>query len=141
MDVEEPLTEELLQQLLDAPCPRKFVEENNLGHRAVGEYLTQLLDEKGLKRSEVVRSAGINETHGYQIFTGARGASRDKVLQLSFAMGLSLREANRALQAAGHNQLYAKDRRDAIIIFCLDKGCSLQEVEDQLYSFGEATIC
>ena len=45
------------------------------------------------------------------------------------------------LQAARVNELYPKDRRDAIIIFCLDKGYSLTEVECELYRFGEATIC
>ena len=79
----------------------------------------------GLERARVVREAGLNETFGYQIFMGQRGASRNKVLQLAFAMRLSLREANRLLQAAGSNGLYCKNRRDAIVIFCLERGHSL----------------
>ena len=47
----------------------------------------------------------------------------------------------RALEAAGVSSLYSKDRRDAIIIFCLDRGCSLQKVNEELYRFGERTIC
>ena len=89
----------------------------------------------------MVREAGINDTFGYQIFMGQRGASRDKVLQLAFAMALSLKEANRLLQAAGANELYCKDRRDAIIIFCLDHGYRLQKANEELYRFGEKTIC
>ena len=64
-----------------------------------------------------------------------------KVLQIAFAMALSLRETNRALRAAGTNELNAKCRRDAIIIFCLDRGCSLQKVNEELYRFGEETVC
>ena len=56
-------------------------------------------------------------------------------------MALSLRETNRALRAAGTNELNAKCRRDAIIIFCLDRGCSLQKVNEELYRFGEETVC
>lgn len=137
----EKLTEELLSELLDAPTIDGFVAKNVLGHRKLGEYLEELLEQKGLKRSQVVHMANLNETFGYQIFTGQRNPSRNKVLQIAFAMALSLREANRALEAAGVSSLYSKGRRDAIIIFCLDRGCSLQKVNEELYRFGEETLC
>ena len=56
-------------------------------------------------------------------------------------MKLTLQQANRVLQAAGHNELYCKNRRDAIIIFCLDHGCTLRETDDELFRFNEDTIC
>lgn len=137
----EKLTEELLSELLDAPTIDGFVAKNALGHRKLGEYLEELLEQKGLKRSQVVHMSNLNETFGYQIFTGQRNPSRNKVLQIAFAMALGLRETNRALEAAGVSSLYSKDRRDAIIIFCLDRGCSLQKVNEELYRFGEETLC
>ena len=97
--MEEPLTEDMLAELLDAPDPRAFIKRREVGERSLAEYLNALLAEKGLKRAAVVREAGINETFGYQIFTGARGASRDKLLALCFALGLTLTEANRLLKA------------------------------------------
>lgn len=139
--MKEPLTEELLQDLLSSPCPKAFVDKNRILHRSLSEYLQQLLEEKNLERSKVVREAGINETFGYQIFKGTRKASRNKILQLAFAMHLSLRETDRLLQAAGLNELYCKTRRDAIIIFCVQKGYSLQKTDEELYRFKEETIC
>ena len=56
-------------------------------------------------------------------------------------MALTLRETNRMLEAGGVSSLYSKSRRDAIIIFCLERGCSLQRVNEELYRFGEETIC
>lgn len=137
----EPLTEELLDELLEAPSIDGFLEGHECVSRTLASYLNDLLEAKRLKRSQVVRMANLNETFGYQIFTGARNPSRDKVLQIAFAMALTLRETNRALEAAGVSSLYSKDRRDAIIIFCLDRGCSLQKVNEELYRFGERTIC
>ena len=140
--MEEPLTEELLQELLSAPdveCVSRGTSHRQ--KRSLSDYLQQQLDEKGLERAAVVRAAGINDTFGYQIFMGQRGASRNKVLQLAFAMELTLKEANRLLQAAGTNELYCKNRRDAIIIFCLDHGYKLQKADEELYRFGEETIC
>ena len=139
--MEEPLTEELLQELLSATDVKSFCEEHRIQKRSLSDYLQQQLDEKGLERAAVVRAAGINDTFGYQIFMGQRGASRNKVLQLAFAMELTLKEANRLLQAAGTNELYCKNRRDAIIIFCLDHGYKLQKADEELYRFGEETIC
>lgn len=139
--MEEPLTEELLGELLSAPNPESFIANAKTSKRSLSEYLQQLLSEKGLERSKVVREAGLNDTFGYQIFKGTRKASRDKVLQLAFAMRLNLREMDRLLQAAGANELYCKNRRDAIIIFAVQKGYSLQKVNEELYRFGEETIC
>ena len=138
--VEEPLTDELLAELMDAPDVRSFAAGNRLSERTLPEYLSQLLQEKGLIRAEVVRAAGINDTFGYQIFMGQRNPSRDYLLALCFAMRLTLKEADRLLQAAGVNELYCKNRRDAIIIFCLTRGLTLQEADEELYRLGEITI-
>lgn len=91
------MTEDLLNELLDSPDPAAFASRHKLACRNLPEYLQQLLDERGLRRPEVVRQAGINPTFGYQIFVGQRNPSRNKLLQLAFAMKLSLRETNRLL--------------------------------------------
>lgn len=137
----EPLTEGLLDELLSAPNPETYLDSHDFGERTLSEYLQRLLEEKHLERAQVVRMANLNETFGYQIFKGERNPSRNKVLQIAFAMALSLRETNRALSAAGVNALNCKNRRDAIIIFCIDRGCSLQKVNEELYRFGEETVC
>lgn len=139
-DVAERLTEEVLQELLDAPSLDEFIDAHEFPAVTLPEFLERMLERKGLKRSRVARMADLNETFGYQIFTGARNPSRDKVLQIAFAMVLSLRETNRALMAAGASSLDPKCRRDAIIIFCIDQGCSLQKVNEELYRLGEDTV-
>lgn len=98
---DKKLTEELLNELLDAPNIDDYIREHDFAAPSLSDYLKQLLQEKGLERSRVVRMADLNETFGYQIFTGARHPSRNKVLQIAFAMALTLKEANRALTAAG----------------------------------------
>ena len=100
----------------------------------------QLLDEKGLRRPDVIRRAQIGETYGYYIFTGQRHPKRDFVIRLALAMGCTLVETNRMLQAAGLNGLYCKNRRDVIIIYGIDHGFSLQRIDEQLYRLGETTL-
>ena len=132
----QKLTEELLAELLEAPDIDTFLDSHQLGEPSLPDYLNALLAEKNL-----VRMANLNETFGYQIFMGTRNPSRNKLLQIAFAMALTLRETNRMLEAGGVSSLYSKSRRDAIIIFCLERGCSLQRVNEELYRFGEETIC
>ena len=136
----EPLTEELLDELLSTSSIDAYLDQHEPASRTLAEYLQQLLAEKGLRRADVVREAGINETFGYQIFKGQRNPTRDKVLQLAFALGCDLVETNRLLKAAGANELYCKDRRDAIILFCIDRGMGLTRTDEELYRFGEETL-
>lgn len=139
--MEEPLTEEFLNQLINSDNPEEIIDSLPTGFRSLSDYLQKLLMDKGLKRSDVIRDAGLNNTFGYQIFMGQRRASRNKILQLAFAMQLSLQETNHLLQAAGVNELYVKNRRDAIIIYSISKAYSLRRVDEELYRFGEETIC
>ncbi|MDO4798015.1 MAG: XRE family transcriptional regulator [Coriobacteriales bacterium] len=139
--MDEPLTEKLLDELLSSPDPDCFLERYDVGTRDLSGYLQELLATHGLVRKDVVHAANLNETYGYELFIGKkRNPGRDKVLMLAFGMGLTLRETDRLLQVAGVSRLYCKDRRDAIIIFCLDRGISLQETNETLFSRGENVL-
>lgn len=137
----EPLTDKMLEELLDAPTVDSFIDSHEFTDRSLSEYLKSLLEEKGLEQAQVVRMADISPTYGYMIFEGKRAPSRNKVLQICIAMALTYTETNRALEAAGVSLLYSKNRRDVIIIYCIDRGCSLQKTNEELYRFGEETIC
>ena len=61
--MKEPLTDELLQELLDAPDPRAFAERHRIGRRSLPDYLQQLLDEKGLEQM-CIRDSIEGRCHG-----------------------------------------------------------------------------
>ncbi len=84
---DKKLTDELLNELLDAPSIDDYIKEHDFAAPSLSDYLKQLLQEKGLERSRVVRMADLNETFGYQIFTGSRNPSRNKVLQIGLCNG------------------------------------------------------
>jgi cyanate lyase len=138
--VKDRMTEELLNQITHSASPESFLGVDPGVERDLPAYLSQMLEEKGMRKSEVIRTAGLNETFGYQIFSGQRGASRDKVISIGFALGLNLQEMQRLLYNADKASLYSKNRRDAIIIFCASHGYSLMKTDEELYRFGEETI-
>lgn len=59
---DKKLTEELLNELLDAPSIEGYIKEHDFTAPSLSGYLKQLLEEKGLERSRVVRMADLNET-------------------------------------------------------------------------------
>ena len=136
----EPLTDELLDKIVHSRTPDAFLESGVYKELDLAAYLNAKLEEKGLRKAQVIRDSSFNETHGYQVFASGRGASRNKVLSLAFAMGLDLNETQHLLMHANAGALYFKNRRDAIITFCIEHGYSLQRCDEELFARGEATI-
>lgn len=136
----EPLTEDLLDKLMESPSIDDFHIKQPQVKRDLSAYLNGLLALKDAKRIDVIHAANLNETFGYQIFTGDRNPSRDKVLALCFALQCSFKESQRMLWHADVSRLYLKNRRDAIISYCLLHGYGLDEADDELYRLSEATI-
>lgn len=58
------MTEDLLNELLDSPDPAAFASKHKLACRSLPDYLQQLLDERGLRRPEVVRQAASTPRSG-----------------------------------------------------------------------------
>ena len=139
---DEILTEELLEQLLSSASPEAYFE--GPGHPVEGRdlvaYLAHLLERSGLRRARVIRESGVNATFGYQVFQGTRRPGRDTALALALSLGASLRETQRLLRLSGNAELWVKDRRDAIIAFCLDRGLGRAATDDKLYELGEETL-
>lgn len=137
---EERLTEDLLARLLAADKPDAYLSEGATSDRSLSDYLFELLRTKGLKRSAVARASGLNTTVVYDAFAGKSRLGRDNAIMMAFGLGCSLREAQRLLKRSGVAELYPKVRRDAIIIWCLDRGMNRQACDDELWRFGEKTL-
>lgn len=99
-------------------------------------YLTNLLTEKGLKKSEVIHRSGLDRGYGYDIFAGNKQPSRDKLLALCFSMQLSIDEVQRLLNTTGYPQLYARIERDSVILFALEHHISLTDVNELLFEMN-----
>ncbi|RGJ73276.1 XRE family transcriptional regulator, partial [Bifidobacterium bifidum] len=76
----------------------------------------------------------------YDIFAGKSRPGRNNAIRLAFGLGCDLRETQRLLRLAGVSELYCKQRRDAIIIWCIQNGRDLPATDDELYRMGEDTL-
>ena len=73
-----------------------------------------------LKLANIIKDSGLSRQYAYDIINGKRAGSRDRIIALCFAAGMDLNVTNHALKNAKHHELYAKDKRDAIIILAIN---------------------
>lgn len=135
-------TSHLENELKNSTSLDNFLEEHQeeLAHRSLSEQLVAMLEVKGLTKAEVVKESNLNEVYAYQILSGVRRPSRDKLLSLCFAMKATLEETQGLLKQSGFAPLYARCHRDSIVIFALTHGHSIIQLNMDLYDHGEPVI-
>jgi len=104
---------------------------NDLG---LPNFFKDVCINNNISKSNLIKDADIDRTYGYQILNGTKKPSRDKILQLCISANLSFDECNKALKLGNVGELYPKNARDSIIIFCINKGFDVIKVNDFLYS-------
>lgn len=135
-------TDDLQSDLMNAPDIGRFLAENTDCFRSAdfSTYLQQLFDKKGISKAALARSAVMSEVYLYQLFSGGRRPSRNRVLCLCFGLSATLEETQQLLKDSGNAPLYVRDRRDAIVLHGIGNGLSLDQVNDTLYREGERTL-
>lgn len=135
-------TSHLENELKNSTSLDNFLEEHQeeLAHRSLSEQLVAMLEAKGLTKAEVVKESNLNEVYAYQILSGVRRPSRDKLLSLCFAMKATLEETQGLLKQSGFAPLYVRCHRDSIVIFALTHGHSIIQLNMDLYDHGEPVI-
>lgn len=129
-------TEDLNHQLKEARNIDEYLLSNreNMLSRSLPEQLTLFLTQKKLSRADVVRGSLLDRAYVYQIFSGERCPSRDKLLALAFGLRLTWDETQKMMKLSGNRELYARDERDAVILFALQHNKSAMETNELLYA-------
>ena len=100
-----------------------YISENDiLPVPSVSSFFEDYIKEHGLTRKELVKNSQLDRTYAYQILSGLRKPSRDKLLALCLSGEMSFAEIQRVLEIGQAGVLYPKDPRDAAIILCIHNG-------------------
>lgn len=136
-------TNDLQNELMSTSNLSRFLSENqdSFNNEEFPELLQNLFQKKGISKAALAKNAGMSEVYLYQLFSGGRNPSRNRIICLCFGLSATLEESQELLRGSGNAQLYAKDRRDAIIIYGLLHRMTLAEVNDRLFSEQEKTLC
>lgn len=135
-------TEELLTEIMQSTEIKGFLQDNedSIPNLSLTEYFDMLMKKKHLARKDVINKSQLNYTYGYQILNGTRKPTKDKLIQICFGLGATVKEANRILILADAGGLYSKNRRDCIVMFALNKKLSVQELNELLFELNERII-
>ena len=128
-------TQELEHQIRESPTPQVLTGADYTSP-PLPIYLNSLLHRHGLTVQDVVVACNLDRSYGYQLFNGTRRPSRELLLRLALLLKLG-EEAQRLLKIAGRQPLYARNRRDAAILYALTHGLTAEAAGELLESLGE----
>ena len=130
-------TQELLDLMKNSRSYNDYFSANqdSIGqdHMKIDRALNALLVQKAKSKAEVIAKSGIETHYAYQIFSGSKTPTRDKVIMLCVGFGLTMEETQRILKITGYAQLYSKEERDNVVLFGLTKQLSIIDINDLLY--------
>lgn len=66
--------------------------------------------------------------------------TRVEILRQAFSNSLTLEATNRLLRLSGERELYSKNKREAICIFCLNNGLGIKKCNELLEKYNEVTL-
>lgn len=133
---------ELVEALCAAEDIRAFFRRNSgaFTDTTLTEFLHTQMAARRMKKKQIIRRAQIDDYYGYQIFSGMRRPSRNKLLSLAIAMELDLEDCRTLLRLGGVNELYPKNRRDAAILYGIENRLDVFALNELLYDLGEDTL-
>lgn len=129
-------TDALNHEIKSATDIEDFLTKNreHLLNYNLPEHLQTLLVRKDISRADVVRGSLLDRAYVYQIFSGEKVPSRDKLIAISFGLCLSGDETQKMLKLSGNRELYARDERDALILFAIQQKKNIFWVNELLIS-------
>lgn len=134
--MEHKTTDELNHEIKAATDIEDYLSENKehmLTH-CLSDHLNMLLSQKGMSRADVVRGSLLDRAYVYQIFSGGKTPSRDKLIAIAFGLCLSDEETQKMLKLSGNRELYSRDERDALILFSLQRKMTILDTNELLFS-------
>jgi len=120
----------------------EYLAENQeyMLNQSLREHLNTLLVQKGLLVADVARESQLDRKYVYQIFDGKKRPSRDKLIAIAFGLGLDEEETQRMLKVSGNKELYVRNKRDAVILFALQRKKTLMETNYLLDDHGMTAL-
>ncbi len=137
--LENEATTKLLDEIRDSTNVYEYITKYDTDFPALSyqNYIELVLEKKEIKKSLMVKRSGMQRNYAYQLLSGKRNPSRDKIIRFCYGLELDLAEAQKLLNLASFNPLYPKSKRDSIIIFSLCNHYTLDETMDLLSAHGE----
>lgn len=133
-------TKDLMDKLMSTDTPEdlgNYIEDiRDKYPKDLCSYFKTIFKEKNMSVADVQKLSGIDRNYIYQIMDGSKHPNKDKIIAIAIACKMTLPECQRALEIADTGILYAKSRRDALIIYAINNGFSIMDVNGLLEEYN-----
>lgn len=135
-------TAKIVEELALCDDFKTFYDENHdyMVSDTLTEMLSDLLERKGARKSDVIRRSELTEVYAYQIFSGLRHPERKKLLCLAVGLQLNLEETQSLLKCAGYAPLYVKIPFDSVVLYGICKQLSVIDINELLFENDLETL-
>ncbi|SEF47283.1 Helix-turn-helix [Eubacterium ruminantium] len=106
----------------------RIISDPDISHDRFHIYFCSILDSRGIDKKELVKRLNLSRTYIYQLLNGTRLPGRDNAIALCAAGTFNLTETNHCLTLIKASALYAKDTRDAVIIYGINNKLSIDDL-------------
>lgn len=118
---------------------RQLAQQDNKHPHPI-DYLEKLLNDRGIKFSEVIAAASINDSYGRHLHRKSRKLNRNNIIKIALSAKFNIEETNNILKYANCRPLYAKDDRDKVIIWCLEQKINVTETNMNLDTLAQELL-
>lgn len=112
-----------MQVIMDNPPPE------------FSSYIQNILEEKGMKRSRLIRALNLDRNYGYQILNGTRLPTKQQLIHIGLFLKLSVDQVQRMLCLCERDALYVRRPEDAKAMHCLEHEMDYEKACE--YIWGE----
>ena len=103
-------------------------------------FLYELMDKHQLTAKDIINRSGIERSYFYHILSGQKKPGRNIILRICLCMSATLAETNQLLRLGHQGSLYPKVRRDAALIFAIEKKFTMQQTNEFLIQEQELPL-
>lgn len=106
-----------------------FDEETVLNNKSpdIHILINKYMVEKDIPHTEIIRKLNVERSYGYQLLNGKRVPRRDQIIKIGIILKLDLTDLQQMLKVAGKPILYAKNVKDARVIYSVEHGLEYEK--------------
>ncbi len=102
------------------------------------DVLSKYIDEKKIKKADLIRILNVDRNYGYQILNGTRTPTRNCLIQISLILKLDTDQISHLLRLAEKPPLYVKNLVDAKVFYAVQHNMEYYDAVD--FIWGSCTL-
>ena len=82
--------------------------------------------------NSILKDVTMSKSQFFDVLSGKAKPQKHHVIKIGIAMKLSVQEINELLKLAHLKELYAKDKEDVVIMFGIQNGLTISDIQEKL---------